>query len=241
MRDVKYLLAVFLLAVTFEGVAQRTINSKSNVTRLRVNRNAAKVSGVKAKIICPVFENSRYPYQGLGIKLGDPFSVTYKFYVSKKFAVGVDFGKPASSLYNRYFRGKFTQYAEADTIASSETGVRYLTHKVKRDLVGEFKVTYHIDAKKVSPGLVMYFGAGWQWKNTKLQYDYLYNDATSENQVGHLYRKRLTMGPQVFVGIEYAYFQIPVSAFIEGEFYADMQADLGWHRFEGGLGLRYIF
>lgn len=241
MRAVKFLLAVFFTLLVFESFAQRTINSKSNVTRLRLNRNAPKVNGVKAKIICPVFEGSKYPYQGMGIKLGDPFAITYKFYMSKKFAFGLDFGKPASGLYNRYFRGKFPQYAEADTIASQEDGVRYLTHKIKRDLVGEFKFLYHIDVKKVSPGLVAYFGAGWQWKNTKIQYDYLFNNNASENQVGHLYRTRLTMGPQILVGIEYAYFQIPISAFIEGEFYADIQADPGWNRFEGGVGLRYIF
>jgi hypothetical protein len=241
MRDLKSLLALVLILLVVESFGQRTVNGKSNVTRLRLNRNAAKVNGVKAKIICPVFTTSKYPYQGIGIKLGDPFAITYKFYATKKFAVALDFGKPASGLYNRYFRGKFPQYAEADTVAGNENGVRYLTHKIKSDLIGEIKFLYRIDAKKVSPGLELYFGGGWEWKNTKLQYDYIYNDDTNEAHVGHLYRTRLTMGPQLVVGIEYAYFQIPIAAFIEGEYYADIQADPGWQRFEGGLGLRYIF
>jgi hypothetical protein len=49
------------------------------------------------------------------------------------------------------------------------------------------------------------------------------------------------MGPQVIIGIEYAYFQIPISAFMELEYFMDVQADPGWQRFEGGVGLRYIF
>src|SRR4051812_37830698 len=196
MREVKFLLALIAFSLALESFAQRTVNSKSNVTRLRLNRNAPKVNGVKAKTICPVFETSKFPYQGIGIKLGDPFALTYKFYFSKKFAAAVDFGKPASSLYNHYFREKFPQYAEADTIAGKEADVRYLTHKIKSDLVGEIKFVYRVDAKKVSPGLEMYFGAGWEWKNTRLQYDYLYNDNANENQVGHLNRTRLTMGPQ---------------------------------------------
>jgi hypothetical protein len=49
------------------------------------------------------------------------------------------------------------------------------------------------------------------------------------------------MGPQIVGGIEYAYFQLPLSAFMEVEFFTDVQADPGWQRFEGGVGLRYIF
>jgi len=241
MRDLKYLLAIISVLLVVESFGQRTMKSKSNVTRLRLNRNAPRVNGVKAKIICPVFETSKYPYQGIGLKLGDPFALTYKFYASNKFSVALDFGRPAASLYNRYYRGKFPQYAEADTIASEQLNVRYLTHKLKSDLVGEVKFLYRVDAKKVSPGLELYFGGGWEWKNTRIQYDYLFNDAANENHVGHLNRTRLSMGPQLILGIEYAYFQIPIAAFIEGEYYADIQADPGWQRFEGGLGLRYIF
>ena len=43
------------------------------------------------------------------------------------------------------------------------------------------------------------------------------------------------------MGIEYAYFNIPISAFMELEYFTDIQADPGWSRFEGGVGLRYVF
>jgi hypothetical protein len=49
------------------------------------------------------------------------------------------------------------------------------------------------------------------------------------------------MGPQVAVGIEYSYFSIPISAFMELEYFTDIQADPGWTRLEGGVGLRYVF
>lgn len=238
MRVVKNLLGLILLLIVMDVYAQR---KKSPLTRSRHNHNAPRVRGVKARIICPVFENSKYPYQGFGIKLGDPFAATYKFYATEKFAVAIDFGKTASGLYNRYFRGKFTQYVESDTLDSNEASLDYLTHKVKSDLIGEVKFLYHIDAKKVSPGLQLYLGGGWEWKNTKLQYDYLYNNGIDENEFGRFERGRLTMGPQLVIGIEYAYFQIPVSAFMELEHFTDIQADPGWQRFEGGIGLRYIF
>jgi hypothetical protein len=241
MHVAKNLFAIILILLVVDLHAQRTVNSKSNVTRSRVNHNAPVVRGIKAKTICPIFENSKYPYQGFGLKLGDPFALTYKFYTSEKFAVAVDFGKTASGLYNRYFRGKFTQYAQSDTFATKEASLQYLTHKVKSDLLGEVKFLYHINAKKISPGLQAYFGGGWQWRNTRLQYDYLYNNGVSENEFGRFKRNRLTMGPELVVGLEYAYFQIPISAFIEMEYFTDIQADPGWQRFQGGIGLRYIF
>jgi hypothetical protein len=241
MRTAKNLLILIAVLLVVDLYAQRSNNGKSSYTRSRHNHNAPRVRGIKAKIICPVFENSKYPYQGIGFKLGDPFALTYKFYTTEKFAIAIDFGKTASGLYNRYFRGKFTQYAESDTFATSEASLRYLTHTVKSDLTGEVKFLYHFDARKISPGLQAYVGAGWEWKNTQIDYDYLYNNGVDENQFGRFKRSRLTMGPQFVVGIEYAYFQIPVSAFMELEYFTDIQADPGWQRFTGGIGLRYIF
>jgi hypothetical protein len=212
-------------------------------TRERFNYNATKVRGNKAKIVCPVFDRSKYPYHGFGFKLGDPFAVTYKYYASKHFAFVADAGKPASGLYNRYFRERFEKYVVRDTFSTSSASIQYLTHKVKTDLIVELKALYHIDATKISPGLQVYIGAGWEWRNTKLQYDYTYTGGTTSDpdEFGRFAKSRFTMGPQGVVGIEYAYFKIPVSAFMELEYFTDVQADPGWSRIEGGVGLRYIF
>ena len=242
MRTSKVLLVVFISLVAVEGVyAQRS----RNATRSRYHFSTPKVRGNKAKIICPTFDNSKYPFHGLGFKFGDPFAITYKFYPNKKISFAVDIGKAASGLYNRYFREKFSAYVASDTFPSTESTLVYLTHRVKSDVIGEVKVLYHLDAKRISEGLQIYVGAGWEWKSTRLQYDYQYsqdaNDPQSSDPFGSFYRNRVTMGPQLVMGIEYAYFQIPISAFMEVEYFADIQADPGWRRFEGGVGLRYIF
>lgn len=195
----------------------------------------------KAKIICPVFENSQYPYQGIGFKLGDPFALTYKYYFNKNFAIVADFGKAASGLYNRYYREKFTEYFRGDTLTETEATDAYLTHKVKEDWVGDLRFLYHVDASKISPGLKLYVGLGAEAKRTKIQYDFLFNDGLNENNFGRFERVRITYGPQVTAGIEYSYFKIPVSAFMELEFFQDIGLDPGWTRFQGGVGLRYIF
>jgi hypothetical protein len=214
---------------------------KSMYTRERYN-SAARFKGAKAKTLCPVFETSRYPYQGIGIKLGDPFAITYKYYFNDRIAVAVDVGKASSGLYNRYFREKFDEYVVTDTFSTSEASIEYYTHKVLSDLIGEIKLLYSFDASKVAPGLQAYLGAGFEVKNTKLQYDYTYQESlAAEDEFGRFERTRFTMGPQAVVGIEYAYFKIPISAFMELEYFYDVLADPGWSRVEGGVGLRYIF
>jgi hypothetical protein len=212
-------------------------------TRERFNVNATRVRGAKAKIVCPIFENSKYPYHGFGFKLGDPFALTYKFYASKRMSFVLDAGRPASSLYNRYYRGQFDAYVVRDTFSTAEAQITPITHKVKSDLVMEAKVLFHVDVTKISPGLQMYLGGGWEWKRTRLQYDYTYTtgDFRNVDEFGRFERSRVTMGPQLVMGIEYAYFSIPISAFMELEYFSDIQVDPGVTRLEGGVGLRYIF
>jgi len=218
--------------------------TKSTYTRSRYNYASPKVKGAKAKTICPIFQNSRYPYFGLGVKLGDPFAATFKYYPNKHLGVVLDFGKASSGLYNRYYREQFENYQQPDTL-SPGASVNYLSHKVKTDFVGEVKVLYQIDAKKLSDGLQFYVGVGFELKQTALDYDYLYETdpllGEVENMPGRISVSRFTMGPQGVVGIEYSYFQLPISAFMELEYFVDVYKDPGWTRTQGGVGLRYIF
>ncbi len=229
---------VFLMAVP--SVHAQT---GKKIKRTRYHYATPKVRREKARIICPVFDNSKYPFHGLGIKLGDPFAITYKYYPNKHIALAIDAGKAASGLYNHYFREKFNSYISNDSIPSGESPLVYLAHRVKSDFIGEIKVLYHLDAKKISEGLRGYAGIGWEWKRTALRYDYLDSAANgkTEDPFGSFDRTRVTMGPQLVLGIEYTYFRIPISAFMEGEYFTDVQADPGWSRFEGGVGLRYLF
>lgn len=206
------------------------------------------VSHSKAKVVCPVFEQSQYPYQGIGFKVGDPFALTYKFYPSKNWSFAVDAGKAASGLYNNYYRGLFNNLVNKDTlsvdnISGEKSTLSYYTHKVLSDWFLEAKFLYQWDASKISKGLMLYGGAGWQWRNTVLRYEYNYQQAGSfgDNRFGGFTKNRFTYGPVVLVGFEYSYFSLPVSAFIEVEMFTDALVDPGYRRFQGGVGLRYVF
>lgn len=201
-----------------------------------------RVNGNKARIICPIFESSRYPYQGIGFKLGDPFALAYKFYANKHFSFAVDAGKAASGLYNKYYREAFNSYLP-DTLNSDQT-ITYLAHNATVDWFLETKFLYQWDAEKISKGLQLYAGLGWQWRNTVLEYDYNFNDRSTnqdDGQFGKFSETRFTYGPVVLVGFEYSYFSLPISAFIEIEVFTDTLLDPGYQRFQGGVGLRYVF
>ncbi len=211
-----------------------------------------KVSRSKASIMCPIFLESRYPYQGIGFKVGDPLALTYKYYPSKHWAFAVDAGKAASGLSNKYYRGLFDSYkadalkdvlskdALIDTVGNKQS-IQYLTHTATSDWFLEAKFLYQWDAEKISKGLQLYVGAGWQWRNTSLAYEFLYENGRVESKNGKIEKNRFTYGPVILVGFEYSYFTLPVSAFIEIEMFTDAFIDPGYQRFQGGVGLRYIF
>jgi hypothetical protein len=211
-----------------------------------------RVSRSKAIIMCPIFEDSKYPYQGIGFKVGDPLALTYKFYPSKNWAFAVDAGKASSGLYNKYYRGLFENLKKEaiadvlkkdlliDTVGNAQA-VRYLTHTISGDWFLEAKFLYQWDAEKISKGLQLYVGAGWQWRNTSINFEYLYENGRFESKNGRIDQNRFTYGPVVLLGFEYSYFTLPVSAFIEVEMFTDAFVDPGYQRFQGGVGLRYIF
>lgn len=227
---------LFLLVLLLLGGVSAHAQTKS---RTSSHFGVPKVSRSKALIMCPIFIASKYPYQGIGLKLGDPFAVTYKFYPSKHWAFAADGGKAASGLYNRYYRNAFNTYLP-DSLGKDET-MKYLAHKVISDWFLEAKFLYQWDAEKLAQGLQLYTGLGFQWRNTKIQYDYLYENGPFDSNMKKFTETRFTFGPVVLVGFEYSYFTLPVSAFIEIEWFTDALLDPGYNRFQGGVGLRYIF
>jgi hypothetical protein len=244
MRGVKILLIIVAFFVLMEGHSQPS--RKSAYSRSRHGFKSPKINRKKAQTICPVFETSQFPYHALGFKLGDPFALTYKYYPTKKIAFVADVGKPSSGLYNRYYREKFTEQnnAFADTLTGNAR-VTYSFHRVTFDWVGELKLLYSFDVRQIFPGLQAYIGAGWEWKRSKVRYEYFYNEDPMLGDLNNEFRsvslRRSTMGPQGVCGIEYANFNLPFSAFMEIEYFIDIQSDPGWRRVEGGVGIRYVF
>jgi hypothetical protein len=233
-------LLIFLLDIA--AFSQETRNPSLRKSSRNKSMRAPSVSKDKARIICPIFENSEYPYQGLCIKVGDPVALTYKFYPNKNWSFAVDAGKAASGLYSKYYRRVFHDYVP-DTLQGEET-INYLTHIATADWLIEGKFLYQWNLDKISPGVQIYAGLGWQWRRTSLRYTYTYVDGDpnfDQSETGTFEARRFTYGPTAILGFEYSYFSLPLSAFIEIEGFMDTFIDPGYKRFQGGVGLRYVF
>ena len=230
------LILLFSLLVSAGSQAQRAQHNKSVYKSSQHKRNVTRVPRSKAKTICPIFVDTGFPYQGFGLKLGDPFAITYKYYPVKHWAFAVDFGRSASGLYSRYYTDLFD--VEIDDPGDT---LEYYSHKVKSDWVADLKVLYHFDGEKISPGLQIYTGLGWEIRSLTIQYDYIAQTTPDETKFFDSDVNRFTQGVEVVLGIEYSYFKLPISAFMEMEYYIDVMKDPGWRKVQGGVGLRYIF
>jgi hypothetical protein len=239
MRLILPIAVVVFLVTTSECYSQEARHTTLKRSPKNRSLRAPSISKAKSRVICPIFTSSQYPYQGIGIKLGDPVALSYKYYANKHWSFGADVGKVASGLYSKYYRKQFNTYLP-DTL-SGEQSIKYLSHRAVNDWYVEAKFLYQWNVEKISPGLQLYAGLGLQWRSTKLLYDYIYEDGLFENQLGNFKRSRFTYGPSAIVGFEYSYFSLPLSAFIEIEYFTDALLDPGYHRFQGGVGLRYVF
>jgi hypothetical protein len=230
----RLILTLLLLFMAAYAEAQRSVYKGKKLPPQRSGYNVNRVPKSKS-FICPVFDESAYPYTGIGLKVGDPFAITFKFYAAKNFAIVADFGKSASALYSQYYTKLFDTY-----FPDPQDTLTYFAHEVKADWVGEFKLLYTIDARTLSPGLWLYTGVGIEARDLKITYQYVTNEPLPPD-TRMAQRKRPTQGIEAIIGLEYANFKFPISTFMELEYYYDIGKDPGWTKLQGGVGLRYIF
>ncbi len=192
---------------------------------------------------CPVFNKIDFHKRAIGIKFGDPIAISYKYYENKHWSFVTEIGKSTSGLYSKYYREAFKSYLP-DSLTKNQN-VQYLAHKTLSDWFVEVKFLHQWELSQLVEGLNLFVGVGSQWRNTSLRYNYLYEGIDSQgNQqtnVGTVDHSRFTYGLVAISGIEYACFTLPLSAFIEVEYFTDGLVDTGYQRFQGGVGVRYSF
>ncbi len=232
MRSIFYFLILFPLILSGHLHAQKSTYS--------YKYKSVRMSRQKAQVVCPIFENSEYPYHGIGIKVGDPVTLTYKFYANENFAIAIDAGSAASGLYNKHHRERFGANVP-ESISAISDDVRYVRHEIINEYVLEGKLLYQSKADKLFPGLQFYVGGGWQFRKVDITYFYFYELQFRERETGEFDSNKIAQGPVVTTGLEYAYFKLPISAFIEVSMFSDILDDPGWMRFQGGVGIRYVF
>ncbi|MCB0494862.1 MAG: hypothetical protein KDC79_01885 [Cyclobacteriaceae bacterium] len=191
-------------------------------------------SSKKMAVICPVFHPSEYPYQGIGFRAGDPFALTYKLYATPWISFSIDGGIAAYGLYKDRYKELYLNSPGADTLV-------YFNHQVEKDLFFSGKVSFYHEGPKFLKGLDIYAGFGWQLRYAQVLYGYNHELNPQVTEFGTTTVQYDYMGPEFHIGLEYAYFDLPISAFIETNVFYDVIQSPQFVKFQGGIGLRFVF
>ncbi len=207
------------------SLTQRYGNSKTPL-KFKMNKKMA--------VICPIFHPSEYPYQGIGFRAGDPFALTYKLYATKWLAFSIDGGIAAYGLYKNRYKELYNNSPAADTLT-------YLNHQVEKDWAFSAKVSFYQEGPKFLKGLDIYAGFGWQLRYAEILYGYNEDIGNGVVEFGSTTVNYDYMGPEFHVGLEYAYFDLPITAFLEGTLFYDISLEPAFAKFQFGIGVRYVF
>jgi len=172
----------------------------------------------------------------LGMRLGDPYGITYKTPMSDRFSVEAVLGR-GSQNSSQYYKRTF----ENDRPVSS---ARYFSHQASGAISVQARGIYEAsftDDFNISKGeFTVYTGLGIQFRSANI--NYFYNTPNAEPGTAVVTEKRtnIDFGPEVFVGSAYYFEDLPISIFIEAGFLTEI-VDRLHVKAQGAIGVRYLF
>lgn len=173
----------------------------------------------------------------VGIRIGEPFSITYKTYLNEQFSLEAMVGR-AGANSGEYYRRAFNNKMPAP-------GSFYGSHSSSNGFSVNFRGAYNEDISSefdIGEGaLFAYGGAGLQLRSVGVNYVY-YNEGRNMSNIP-LYEKRTNVdfGAEGFIGSEYFFEDLPLSVFAEVGLFLEIIDRPGHVRLQGGIGARYLF
>jgi hypothetical protein len=173
----------------------------------------------------------------IGLRLGEPFSITYKTYLDEHFSVEglIGRGSPNSTSY---YRRAF----ENNRPLSSAV---YSGHSVSDAFSLHARVAYNEDISSefdISEGtLLAYVGVGAQIRSATVDYAYFTPSAGGQPVMRSESRNNIDFGPEGYIGTEYIFQDLPLSIFAEVGLFIELVDRPGHIKLQGGLGARYLF
>jgi hypothetical protein len=173
---------------------------------------------------------------GIGLRLGEPLSITYKKFLDDNIAIEGMFGAAGANSAQYYQRSFENNRPSANAF--------YASHSTSNILSFNLRGAYHEDITddlNIDQGYILgYFGVGAQLRTA--QVDYAFTDSSiNPNAVFRETRSNIDFGPEVFGGAEYYFDELPMSVFAELGLFMELLDRFGHLRFQGGIGVRYIF
>ena len=185
------------------------------------------------KVICPFHYHDKLISHGLGIRIGDPFGLTYKIYYKRRIAVEFTGGVGFSGLYAPIHRDKFN-------LIDRYQDFEYIAHDVDHSYAHQGRVILHNNF----PGyhrLDWYVGLGYHVRWYRLKYVYSFIDEDGRQDVGSDFYNDFDMGPEAALGFEFDYPNVPLTVFAEGGAFWNVEGVTKFWRIQAGLGVRVDF
>jgi hypothetical protein len=172
--------------------------------------------------------------QSVGVRLGDPMSVTYKKFVSRDRAFEIMVGSAPAHWHNNYYINSFNEYPEYDEY-------RYQNHTVQSTLYlqARYLLHYPVQMENLIGKVDWYWGVGGMLKSAKVQYRFQERDAPFIQ--GTDIKNDLDFGPEGIVGLEYTFQDAPLTLFGEGSLLLEIADRPLTPRGFGCLGVRISF
>jgi hypothetical protein len=173
----------------------------------------------------------------LGLRVGEPISITYKTYLNKVYSAEALIGR-GSPNNSRYYRRSF----ENNRPLSSAI---YNGHSVSDAFSLNLRLAYNENLNAefdIAEGeLLGYGGLGIQLRNVQADYTYQIPSGTDNLPVRTTSRSNIDFGPEAFAGAEYIFRDYPVAVFAELGLFLELLDRFGHLKIQGGIGARYLF
>jgi hypothetical protein len=194
-----------------------------------------KKSILFALLLLPFFGHAQE--HQIGLRLGEPFSITYKTYLDEHFSVEGMIGR-GSPNSTPYYRRAF----ETNRPLSSAV---YSGHSVSDAFNLHARIAYNEDITSefdISEGtLLAYAGVGAQLRSTRVDYAYFTPSTGNQPNFQAESRTNIDFGPEGYVGTEYIFQDLPLSIFAEVGLFLELLDRPGHIKLQGGIGARYLF
>jgi hypothetical protein len=169
--------------------------------------------------------------QGLGIRIGDPFGISYKAYLQRRMAVELILGTVSRNNHSSYYRDTFGNLDKYDDFL-------YSSHDVKFTMVMMGRYMFHESfPANVEGRLDWFYGAGLQFRYSTVEYQYF----DSQSRIFRDDHSNFDFGPEAILGMEYELQDFPMVAFGEISLLMELVDRPFSFRVFGAFGVRYAF
>jgi hypothetical protein len=175
--------------------------------------------------------------RGVGIRLGEPLSITYKDFVRDFISIEAMIGK-AGANSSSYYQKNFDNNPPAQNAF-------YLGDRTQRGISLNLRAALHEDFTDeigLETGYLLgYAGLGAQIRAVNVTYLYSINAFMPGGPNLTETRTNVDLGPEIFAGGEYYFDELPISVFVEAGFFLEILDRVGHIKGQGGIGIRYLF